>query len=194
MSVLKVTCVGRNESDADDPIRAIGGDGFFHTVDQAVESIASRTHQYWTESNGQSVWIEIGIHPDGSAYLKAPGEDFPSQTLLALEGCEFTPEETASIDDDLVHVFRGSDGGRDAILHTAERMALRTVVRMLVLNRYGRDQARLDRNRDDAIKRISASVENTDVEEDTREKIKEAVSKELHYYFASPTPKPPNLD
>ncbi len=191
MSVLKVTCVARSESGPEGHVRGIGGDGFYHTADEAVNAISSRAHQYWTEIDGQSVWLEAGHQADGKPYLKAEGDQGPANKLLTLEDCQFAAEEESNGEENLAQLMSRGDDGKDAITYTAERMAVRTVLRMLVLNRYGRDQARLDRNRDDAVRRLCAAIENMDIDDDdARDQLTEAVTREIHFYFAAPPRQP----
>lgn len=189
MSVLRVTCITRSESDPDARIRAIGGDDFHHTVEEAVQAINSRTHQYWTQVEGESVWVEVAYRPDGEPYLKTGRDESQPNSLLELEECRFAADEGSGSEQSLPGLESGAGGGRDEIPQMAERLALRTIIRMLVLNRYARDEARLERNRDDAVRRVCGAVERMDLDEDTRERLNEAVTRELHFFFAAP-PKP----
>ena len=188
MSVLRVTCITRDESKEGGRITGIGGDGFYHTVNDAADSINNRTHQYWTEAEGESVWLEVAYKPDGEAYLKTEKDGSSPDNLLVLEQCENLPDEGSATEDETFG--GGAMSGPEAIADRAARLALRTVVRMLVLNRYGRDEARLIRNRDDAIRRVAGAVENMNLDEAARERLNEALNRELHFFFASP-PKPP---
>ena len=185
MSVLRVTCITKDESGEDGAITGVGGDGFYHTVGDAADAIASRTHQYWTEVDGESVWLEVAYTADGEAYLKTEKDGSSPEHLLALEQCQNLPDEGSSSDE----AFAGTAAGQETIADRAARLALRTVVRMLVLNRYGRDEARLTRNRDDALRRVSAAVENMNLDEVAKDQMNEALTRELHFFFASP-PKP----
>jgi len=189
MSVLKVNCISRSESDPDGPVIGLGGEAFYHTAEQAMAAIHSRTHQYWVDVDGESVWLEVGYQPDGQAYLKTEKDDLSPNNLLSLEECKFTVDEETNSDANLVGPMATGDRGRDDTAYMAERLALRTIIRMLVLNRYGRDEARLERNRDDAIRRVCGAVENMDIDEAARERLNEALVRELQFYFAPP-PKP----
>jgi len=188
MSVLRVSCITRSLSDPDGGIRAIGGEGFHHTVEEAIDAINGRTHQYWAEVEGESVWLEVAHTADGEAYLKTEKDGFPPKNLLSLEECQFAPDEGAN-SEEAPELQSGGVHRPGEVPSIAERLALRTVIRMLVLNRYGRDEARLERNRDDAVRRVCGTVERMDLDEDTRERLNEAVTRELHFYFAAP-PKP----
>jgi hypothetical protein len=186
MSVLRVSCITRSESDPDARVRAIGGEGFYHSAEEAMEAITSRTHQYWTEVGGESLWLEVAHQSDGEPYLKTEKDGFPPKNLLSLEECHFAADEGANSEEQLAGLQTGGGGERDEIPSMAERLALRTVIRMLVLNRYGRDEARLERNRDDAVRRVCSAVERMDLSEDSSERLTEAVTRELHFYFAAP--------
>jgi hypothetical protein len=189
MSVLKVNCISRSEYEPDGRVSGLGGETFYHTAEQAMDAIQNRIHQYWTDVDGESVWLEVGYQPDGQAYLKTEKDDFPPKSLLSLEECQFTVGEETNSDADLVGPMTRDDGGRDDTAYMAERLALRTIIRMLVLNRYGRDEARLERNRDQAIRRVCGAVDNMDIDEAARERLNEALVRELQFYFAPP-PKP----
>src|SRR5690348_11555083 len=93
MSVLKVTCISRSESDPEGGIGGVGGEGFYHSADEAVASINSRAHQYWAEVNGESVWIEVGYDKDGAPYLKTENEEAPGVSFLGLDECA-PPEQS----------------------------------------------------------------------------------------------------
>lgn len=185
MSVLRVTCVTKDQTDEESAITGVGGESFYHTAEDAAEFIGNRTHQYWTEVDGESVWLEVARTADRKAYLKTEKDDSSPDHLLALEECENLPDEGSSSED----AFGAAPSGQETIADRAARLALRTVVRMLVLNRYGRDEARLLRNRDDALRRVSAAVENMSLDEVAKDQMNEALTRELHFFFASP-PKP----
>lgn len=186
MSVLRVTCVTKDELDPDGAITGLGGDGFYHSLAEAVDAIGSRTHQYWTEVDGESLWVEVAHREGGTAYLKTGKDGARPDSLLVLEECEPSATEDSTANAEGLAGALGGGDGPEAIAYRAERLALRTVVRMLVLNRYGRDEARLNRNREDAIRRISSAVENMDFDESTRDQLNDAVTRELHFFFASP--------
>ena len=180
MSVLRVTCITRSESGQDGGIRAVGGKGFYHSVDQVVTAIDSRTHQYWAEVNGESVWLEVAYDADGVAYLTTENDQTGASELLGLEECETASEQESPAGE----IASAIEAGPQSRAAEAERLAIRTILRMLVLNRYGHDEARLRRNRQDAIQRASAAIQSMALEDDSKKQLEEAVTRELHVLMA----------
>lgn len=184
MSVLKVTCISRSESDPEGGIDGVGGEGFYHSADEAVASINSRAHQYWAEVNGESVWIEVGYDKDGAPYLKTENEEAPGVSFLGLDECA-APEQSSSGDGGQSAIDFRADAGPQSLAGEAERLAMWTILRMLVLNRYGRDEARLNRNRQRAIQSAWAAIQGMGIEEDAKKLLHEAVTRELHRLMAA---------
>jgi hypothetical protein len=87
MSDLRITCITPDGSDADRRIDAVGGNGFYHTIEEAIAFIQSGTHRYWTHVQGKSVWVEVAHRPKGVAYLKTEDDGFPPNNLLSLPDC-----------------------------------------------------------------------------------------------------------
>jgi hypothetical protein len=87
MSDLRITCITPDGSDSDRRIDAVGGDGFYHTIDDAIAFIQNGTHRYWTHVQGKSVWVEVAYRPNGVAYLKTEDDGFPPNNLLSLRDC-----------------------------------------------------------------------------------------------------------
>jgi hypothetical protein len=186
MTVLRVTCISRDQTGSREVVKGVGGEDFYHSADQAISYISSRTHQYWTEIAGESVWLTVAEHANGSRYLTAHGHLSPDNLLILAE-CEFTLGGTSSIEADAeAMVARVGDLEQGSLADFADRLALRTTVRLLVLNRYGRDDARLSRNREDAIVRACGVIENLDLPEEAREQLQEAVRRDLEILFAPP--------
>jgi hypothetical protein len=86
MADLQITCITPDSSDADRRIDAVGGDNFYHTIDEAIANIRNGVHQYWTHV-GKSVWVEVAYRPNGVAYLKTEDDGFPPNNLLSLPTC-----------------------------------------------------------------------------------------------------------
>lgn len=187
MSVLRVTCMTRDELNAGRRIDAIGGDGFYHTIDEAIGYINSRTHQYWTEVEDESVWVEVAYQPNGIAYLKTEHDGFPPNSLLSLEECQSSTEGGSSTNDESMGgiVAMGNDE-RAPHLRLAEQLALMTVVRLLVLDHFGRKHGRLDTMRERALHRARGAVEHMDIDEDERTQLQEALTRQFDSLFAPP--------
>lgn len=187
MSVLRVTCTTHDEAAADRLIAAIGGQGFCHDVDEAIGHIDSRTHQYFVEVDGESVWLEVGHHSDGTAYLTTQNAGFPPAKLLSLAQCEApVTTETRGSDDGMGWMESGSDDNRSTINGLADQLALKTIVRLLVLDQFATKEGRLDTMRERAVQRACGVVEQMDVDEDARTKLQEAVTRHLHSLFSPP--------
>jgi hypothetical protein len=189
MSVLKVTCVSTDELGAERKISGIGGDEFYHSLDEAIRSINNRTHQYWTELAGESVWLTVAQDQGGRAFLTTDSDGSTPDDLLTLGACQQRFDGTSSGSEGdaetmLTSVGEFSKGSADEY---AERLALRTVVRLLVLNRYGRDDARLVRNREDAIARACAAIDRLELAESASNELQESVKRHLEVLFAPPT-------
>jgi len=87
MADLRITCITRDGSDQDRRIDAVGGDGFYHTIEQAIAYIKNSTHRYWTHVQGKSVWVVVARRPNGVEYLKTEDDGFPPNNLLSLPEC-----------------------------------------------------------------------------------------------------------
>lgn len=87
MADLQITCITPDASDADRRIDAVGGPGFYHTIDVAISNIKSGTHRYWTHVQGKSVWVVVARHASGREYLKTENDGFPPNNLLSLPTC-----------------------------------------------------------------------------------------------------------
>jgi len=86
MADLRITCITPDSTDADRRIDAVGGDGFYHTIDEAIRYINNGTHRYWTHVQGKSVWVEVD-HRNGVAFLRTETDGFPPNNLLSLMTC-----------------------------------------------------------------------------------------------------------
>lgn len=184
MSVLRVTCITRDESDSQIAIRALGGKGFYHTVDEAIASINSRTHQYWAELNGESVWLEVAHDDEGIPYLTTENDQMDATSLLGLQDCEASAEEASAAVDASSGAVAVSEVAPQSVAADAERLAIRIVLRILVLSRYGRDEARLNRNRQHAIQRASAEIQTMGLDGESKKQLQEAVTRELSALMA----------
>lgn len=186
MSVLKVTCITRDELDADRMINAIGGDGFYHTIDEAIGYINSRTHQYWTKVEDESVWLEVGYRPNGIAYLKTEYDDFPPNSLLSFAECESSTEAGFPSIDESIGGIGAIGDERAPHAGLAEQLALKTAVRLLVLEQFGHKHGRLDTMRERAIQRACGAVEHMNIDQDARSQLQEALTRQFDSLFAPP--------
>jgi len=87
MSVLRITCITRDGSDADRRIDAVGGADFYHKIEHAISFINGGHHQYWVHVGGQSVWVEVAYRSNGVAYLKTENDGYEPNNLLSLQEC-----------------------------------------------------------------------------------------------------------
>ena len=87
MADLRITCITPDSSDADRRIDAVGGDGFYHTIDEAISNIKRGVNKYWTHVQGKSVWVVVERRPNGVEYLKTENDGFPPNNLLSLPAC-----------------------------------------------------------------------------------------------------------
>ena len=88
MATLKVRCIRRDGEDLDRRIDGIGGDGFYHVIENAIWNIQSNVHLYYTMVDGEVALLEVGKHPlTGRLFLQTAGDDYPDNNLLHLPEC-----------------------------------------------------------------------------------------------------------
>jgi hypothetical protein len=178
-----VTCVKKDE-DPNRLIAGIGGRGFYHPIDQAIEHIKNRTDQYFMEVAGRSVWLEVGHHADGTAFLKCDEEGFPPLSLLGLEEIPLIEEpSTSSVQDDLARLVRPIDDKQQTSAFMAERLALRMVVQMLVEKRFSDDERRRKRTRHQIEDLVAGVIERMELRDQAEAELHQALSAEFDYYF-----------
>jgi len=88
MADYQVTCIRRDGTDADRRIDRLGGPGWNDTIDNVINAIQTRTHQFWTTAGGKSVWVVVRKHPQsGRLYLATENDGYPPNNLLSLPEC-----------------------------------------------------------------------------------------------------------
>jgi hypothetical protein len=94
MADVFVSCVNVEGADDDRQIAELGGpqpDGsaiWIHTVEEMIELILARKHNFYISMNGQSIWLEVKTHPVSERfYLTTEGDAFPPHKLLGLPPC-----------------------------------------------------------------------------------------------------------
>ncbi|WP_084397105.1 DUF3892 domain-containing protein [Henriciella aquimarina] len=89
MKARQVKWVERNEADPSRRISRIGGDGFNHTIEEAIINMHQETCRYWMVHQGAPVWIVLDTRP-GPAYLRAEDDISEPDILLSLARDEYT--------------------------------------------------------------------------------------------------------
>lgn len=87
MADLQVTCVVPDSRDADQRIDAVGGVGFHHPIDDAIQNIENWVHSYWTRVDGRRAEIQVRQRSNGRKYLKTDADSYEPNNLLALPLC-----------------------------------------------------------------------------------------------------------
>lgn len=87
MAYLQVTCHTPDGADADQRIDAIGGDGWYHPIDDAIRNIESYVHNYWTSVAGVRADAIVAKRANGRKYLKTTADGIEPNNLLALRRC-----------------------------------------------------------------------------------------------------------
>ncbi len=93
MADYRVKCIRRDGSDIDRRIDRLGGvapDGstWSDTIDNVIYYIRNQQHRFWTSVNGNSVWVEVRVHPtSGRDYLATENDGYPPNNLLSLPEC-----------------------------------------------------------------------------------------------------------
>lgn len=83
MESKQVKWVERDETDRSRRIARLGGDGFSHTVLEAIMNIHQGICRYWMVHDGAPVWIVLDTRP-GPAYLRAQIDIGEPDILLSL--------------------------------------------------------------------------------------------------------------
>lgn len=187
MSVLRVTCISMDKASAEPKISGVGGVDFYHTAEEVISWIDNRTHQYWAEIGGESVWLRVATDQEGNPFLAAQNTGSETVDIFSLHECQKLDNVFAlgEVSEELMQ--NAGDFTKGSPDEIGERLALRTVVRLLVLNRYGRDDARLARNREDAISRAGAAIDRLELGESDSKQLHTAVKRHLELLFAPPT-------
>lgn len=88
MATLRVECITPDSSDTDRRIDAVGGEGFYHTIDEAIRNIQNNIHTYYTMVNGAVALIVVREHPrSGRLFLQTLDDHWPQNNLLNLRRC-----------------------------------------------------------------------------------------------------------
>jgi hypothetical protein len=83
MEALQVTWIEKDESDRYRRISRIGGNGFSHTIIEAIMNLHHGNCRYWMIHDGAPVWIVLDTRP-GAAYLRAEDDISEPDILLSL--------------------------------------------------------------------------------------------------------------
>jgi len=83
MKTRQITWVERNESDPHRRIKRLGGDGFSHSILEAITNIHQNLCRYWMIHDGAPVWIVLDTRP-GAAYLRTEDDITEPDILLSL--------------------------------------------------------------------------------------------------------------
>lgn len=83
MKTLHVTWVERDESDPCRRIARLGGEGFSHSIMDAIFNLHQGICRYWMLHENAPVWILLDVRP-GPAYLRTELDDIEPETLLTL--------------------------------------------------------------------------------------------------------------
>ena len=84
---LQVTCVVPDETDADQRIDLIGGEGWRFFIDDAIRRIDSGQNSFWAYRGRTRARIVVDKQSDGRRYLKTRSDSMAPNTLLSLPGC-----------------------------------------------------------------------------------------------------------
>jgi hypothetical protein len=88
VATLQVKCITRDNADLDQRIDAIGGDGFYRLIDDAISDIQNNIHIYYTLVNGQVAILVVKKHPvSGRLFLQTIADNYPHNNLLSLPEC-----------------------------------------------------------------------------------------------------------
>ena len=88
MATRRVDCITRDRLDLDHRIDAIGGEGFYRLIDDAIRDIQFGLHTYYTMVDGKVALIEVKQHPKtGRLFLQTLGDRYPQNNLLSLPEC-----------------------------------------------------------------------------------------------------------
>ena len=83
MKAKQIPWVERDESDPHRRIKRLGGDGFCHSILEAIMNVHHGECRYWMVHDGAPVWVVLDTRP-GSAYLRAEQDDVEPDILLSL--------------------------------------------------------------------------------------------------------------
>jgi len=88
MAVLRVKCITKrgDHYNPHERIQAIGGDGWYHSEDQAITYIERGVHSYYVSVGGRTVPVIVAVH-NGRKYLKTSADGYSPDNLLALPEC-----------------------------------------------------------------------------------------------------------
>lgn len=88
MAELQVKCITKRGShyNPHERIAAIGGDGWYHSEDEAIANIERGVHNYYVSVNGRLVRVVVAVH-NGRKYLKTDPDGYSPNNLLALPEC-----------------------------------------------------------------------------------------------------------
>ena len=85
MIARQVKWIERNEDDPCWRIARLGGDGFSHTVQEAIINLHHDRCRYWMVHQGAPVWIVLDTRP-GPVYLRTEEDIGEPDILLSLGG------------------------------------------------------------------------------------------------------------
>ncbi len=83
MKTYQITWVERDESDPHRRIKRLGGDGFSHSILEAIMNLHQEACRYWLVHEGAPAWIVLDTRP-GTAYLRAESDVVEPEILLSL--------------------------------------------------------------------------------------------------------------
>ena len=88
MAQYQITHTRKDGTDADHRIDAVKIETSVFGIDQIIEWILNRSHQFWVSVQGRSVWVEVRRHAtSGRYFLTTEGDGFPPNNLLRLPDC-----------------------------------------------------------------------------------------------------------
>lgn len=87
MAVYQVTCVTPDGSDVDRRIDALGGPGWYGSIDDVISWIESGINGFWVNVNGYRDEVIVAMRRNGRKYLKTRGDGHEPNNLLNLRAC-----------------------------------------------------------------------------------------------------------